>query len=244
MKGFDNYYICIQFSNIMKKILLLFVLLCFTSLTAQINEIGVFAGGSSFIGDVGQMKYVGFDKPAVGILYRWNQSTRHAWRASFTHAQVTAHDRESSAPSRKMRDYSFTNTINELALGLEFNFFEYNLHNLENQFTPYISLGIAGFTYNELAMYYGQNYRLEKNKINMAIPMMVGVKSKFMSNFTVGAEIGFRYTFTDNIDGSHPSNENLAHLRFGNENSNDWYVFTGITLTYTFGENPCFCLLK
>lgn len=228
----------------MKKIIILLVLLCLGTVQAQIHEIGVFAGGTSFIGDVGKMKYVGFDKPAVGVLYRWNKSTRHAWRASFTHAQVTGKDIQSTAPSRQKRDYSFTNTINELALGLEFNFFEYNLHDLEDQFTPYVSIGLAGFTYNELAIYYGQTYRLEKNKLNMAIPMMVGVKSKFLRNFTVGAEIGFRYTFTDNLDGSHPSNDKLDYLRFGNLNSNDWYVFTGVTLTYTFGENPCFCLLK
>jgi len=228
----------------MKKILILLVLTYFNNVTAQINEIGIFAGGTSFIGDVGKMKYVGFDDPAIGILYRWNQSSRHAWRASFTHAKVSGHDSQSDSPSRNKRNYSFSNVLNELALGLEFNFLEYNLHNLENQFTPYVSVGIAGFTYSELAIYYGQTYRLEKNKINMAIPMMVGVKSKFYRNFTVGAEIGFRYTFTDNIDGSYPSDDQLSHLRFGNQNSNDWYVFTGVTLTYTFGENPCFCLLK
>jgi hypothetical protein len=228
----------------MKKILFLFTLLCFNNLTAQIHEVGVFIGGTSFIGDVGKMSYVGLEKPAIGAIYKWNQSTRHAWRASFTHAQITGHDNQSNMPSRKARGYSFNNTINELALGLEFNFLEYNLHDLTNQFTPYVSLGLSGFTHNELAIYYGQVYRLQKNKFNMAIPMTVGVKAKFMSNFTVGAEVGFRYTFTDNLDGSHPSNNQLEHLRFGNLNSNDWYVFSGITLTYTFGENPCFCLLK
>jgi hypothetical protein len=36
---------------------------------------------------------------------------------------------------------------------------------------------------------------------------------------------------TDNIDGSFNQN-------FGNINNNDWYVFTGATLTYTLGQNP------
>jgi hypothetical protein len=44
-------------------------------------------------------------------------------------------------------------------------------------------------------------------------------------------ETGARYTLTDNIDGSFNQN-------FGNINNNDWYVFTGATLTYTFGTNP------
>ena len=30
-------------------------------------------------------------------------------------------------------------------------------------------------------------------------------------------------------------------VRFGNFNNNDWYVFSGFTLTYTFGRKPCYC---
>ena len=41
-------------------------------------------------------------------------------------------------------------------------------------------------------------------------------------------------------EGRH-TEENLSALRFGNLNNNDWYVFSGITLTYTFGEKPCYC---
>jgi undecaprenyl pyrophosphate synthase len=29
----------------------------------------------------------------------------------------------------------------------------------------------------------------------------------------------------------------LKSSQFGNINNNDWYVFSGLTLTYTFGEN-------
>jgi hypothetical protein len=49
--------------------------------------------------------------------------------------------------------------------------------------------------------------------------------------------VGAKYTFAD-IDGSYPTNENLTYLKFGNINNNDWYVFSGLTLTYTFGEKP------
>ena len=75
----------------------------------------------------------------------------------------------------------------------------------------------------------------------LAIPIVLGVKAKLNRRFIIGLEAGARYTFTDNLDGSNPKNENLNTLKFGNINSNDWYVFTGFTLTYTFGENPCFC---
>ena len=71
--------------------------------------------------------------------------------------------------------------------------------------------------------------------------MVLGVKSNISHHLVLGFEIGARYTFSDEIDGSVPDNPGRADLSFGNINSNDWYVFTGFTLTYTFGQRPCYC---
>ena len=72
--------------------------------------------------------------------------------------------------------------------------------------------------------------------------MAIGVKGKISSRFILAAEIGARYTFTDNLDGSNPNTllPNNNNLKFGNIFSDDWYVFSGLTLTYTFGERPCY----
>jgi hypothetical protein len=113
-------------------------------------------------------------------------------------------------------------------------------HLLERQITPYISSGIAAFQYDELFFRNGVQ-RKDDGKWGFGIPMIVGVKTSIMRQLVLGIEAGARYTYTDNIDGSNPSNESLAAFRFGNINSNDWYVFTGFTLTYTFGKNPCYC---
>jgi hypothetical protein len=71
--------------------------------------------------------------------------------------------------------------------------------------------------------------------------MIIGVKSNITPSLILAAEVGARYTFTDNLDASNPANENLKTLRFGNQNNNDWYIFSGFTLTYTFGDKPCYC---
>jgi uncharacterized protein YchJ len=71
--------------------------------------------------------------------------------------------------------------------------------------------------------------------------MVFGIKSKLTNHLVIGLETGARFTFTDNLDGSNPKNKNLEDLKFGNLNNKDWYIFTGLTLTYTFGKNPCFC---
>lgn len=219
------------------------LLLCFfsfTSMNAQIHEVGVFLGGSNYIGDVGSTTYISPDKLAFGVLYRWNKSPRHAYRFSYTQSTITANDLDSREGGRKLRGYRFDNTIRELSAGLEFNFFDFNLHEDKRKFTPYVFSGLNYFRYDELYIQSGETKK-QKNTGSFAIPMILGVKTNLTSNFVLGLEVGARYTFTDNLDGSNPENDNLKSLRFGDLNNNDWYVFSGVTLTYTFGNKPCYC---
>lgn len=228
--------------NLMKRILVLFICLIFQNvLTAQIHEIGVFLGGSNFIGDVGKTTYVSPEKLAFGILYKWNKSPRHSYRFSYTQSTIMGNDLDSDVPGRVDRGYNFKNEIKEISAGLEFNFFDFNLHDvLTKKATPYVYTGLTYFAYDELFVVNGETHK-DYTAGTFAIPMIVGVKSNVFENIVLGFEVGARYTFTDNLDGSLPKNKNLEHLKFGNLNSKDWYVFTGFTITYTFGEKPCYC---
>lgn len=210
------------------------------TLNAQINEFGVFLGGSNYIGDVGSTTYIAPNEPALGILYKWNKSPRHAYRFSYTQSKISANDLDSKEAGRYLRGYQFENNIKELAAGLEFNFFEFNLHESKNKTTPYIFSGLSYVHYDSLYIENGVT-KSDSNHGTVAIPMIVGIKSNITPNFIIGLEVGARYTFADDIDGSNPTNDNLENLRFGNLNNNDWYVFSGLTLTYTFGNTPCYC---
>ncbi len=224
----------------MKRIFLFIFILGLTKSNAQINEIGVFLGGSNYIGDVGKTNYVNPNELAYGLIYKWNKSPRHAWRFSYIQSKITANDLDSKVPGRYLRGYNFENNIKELSAGLEFNFFDFNLHEFGTKITPYIYTGLSYTNYDELYVLNG----ITKKDINhgtFAIPMTVGLKSNITKEWILGFEIGARYTMTDNLDGSLPRNPNLQSLKFGNINSNDWYVFTGFTLTYTFGQKPCYC---
>ena len=219
------------------------LLLCFFSLLtshAQIHEIGVFLGGSNFIGDIGNTTYISPDKFAGGILYKWNRSPRHSYRFSYTESRLTANDNASNDVSRNQRGYRFDNKIKELTAGLEFNFFDFNLHKPENKITPYLFSGLSFVSHDNLYIVTGDTYK-ESRKHSLAIPIILGIKSNITPSLILGAEIGARYTFSDAIDGSSPKSDNLSQYRFGNLNNNDWYVFTGVTLTYTFGNKPCYC---
>lgn len=225
----------------MKHILIYISLLfCTLSTFGQIHELGVFAGGINYIGDVGPTSYIAPNESAIGILYKWNRSPRHAWRFSYFQGDLHAKDSDSEVPSRTARGNAFENKVKEFSLGLEFNFMEFDLHDTKKKVSPYVFTGINYFIYDEIFISNRRSY-LDYQSSAFALPMVLGVKAHVFENFVVGAEVGARYTFTDNLDGSNPENDNFANLRFGNLNSNDWYVFSGITLTYTFGQNPCFC---
>jgi hypothetical protein len=226
--------------RLMKKIFIFIFILGLTKLNAQIHEVGVFFGGSNYIGEVGKTNYINPNELAYGIIYKWNKSPRHAWRISYTQSKITANDLDSDVPGRKKRGYNFENNIKEVSLGMEFNFFEFNLHQFDRIITPYIYTGLCYTNYDELYVINGAS-KIDINRGEFAIPMTVGVKSNITPNIILGFEVGARYTKTDNLDGSLPKNEDLEPLKFGNINSNDWYVFSGFTLTYTFGEKPCYC---
>ena len=217
-----------------------FLLLASLPLSAQIHEVGIFLGGSNYIGEVGPDRYVSPNEPAIGILYKWNRSPRHAYRISYIQSKIISRDEDSDAPGRKLRDYDFENSLKELSLGLEFNCCEFDLHQLERQFTPYVYTGLSYFFYDELYVVGGETKKDETGS-SIAIPMVVGMKTNVFPSLVLGFEVGARYTFTDNLDGSNPKSSDLQDFKFGNTNSKDWYVFTGFTLTYTFGNKPCFC---
>ena len=98
---------------------------------------------------------------------------------------------------------------------------------------------------------FSRSLKLEKNSIQeamvgveiIAIPFILGFKLNPNPLFVIGVEMGARYTLTDNLDGSNPENEfaDVPTYKFGNISNNDWYIFTGLTISFTFGDLPCYC---
>lgn len=215
-----------------------FVLFFIQSFTAQTYEVGVMAGGSNYIGDVGATTYISPNDIAFGFIGKWNRSKRHAFRASFLYAELTADDADGDA-RRQQRELNFGNAIKEFSLGMEYNFWEWYLYDSKPQFTPYLYTGLTTFNYNAKYVAADEAVVTDKDKWSFAIPMVVGIKKTLGRRFVLGAEIGARYTFTDNLDGSDP--DSIFGEGFGNLNNNDWYVFTGITLSFTWGRIPCYC---
>lgn len=223
-------------------ILILFSVCFFQKAQSQIYEVGFFLGGSNFIGDVGSTKYISPSNPAFGGIVKWNRSPRHSFRFTAIYAQLEGIDSKSSDPRRVERNYQFRNNIIELSAGMEFTFLDWNLHDEQPKSTPYLYTGITAANHDNF--FFDNNGILTSENTSSwayGIPMVVGFKTTSANNIILAVEIGARYTFSDEIDGSVPDATFREQYSFGNTNSNDWYVFSGITLTYTFGKRPCYC---
>jgi hypothetical protein len=212
---------------------------------AQIHELGFFLGGSNTIGDIGGSKFINANSPALGVVYKWNITTRYAIRAGFTHSNLKSYDFYAQELNRFNRFFTVDNNVFEFSAGFEVNFFEFNLHDDEKEFTPYLFTGINYFQQQLFAVDRARldpNVKYDSERI-ISIPAIFGVKASISPLFILGFEVGVRYALSDNIDGSNPIGqyENDPYYKHGNLYNNDWYVFTGFTFSYTFGRLPCYC---
>jgi hypothetical protein len=211
---------------------------------SQTYEIGAFIGGANYIGDLGNTSYISPNTRAFGAIFKWNRSARHAFRGSITRASIEGNDADADDVRRRQRGYNFKNTVTELSVGLEYTFWDFNMYGGQPVSTPYLYTGLTYFFYDALSKNDVNNVISKYDSAaSMSIPMVVGYKAYLGGNLVLGFEIGARYTFTDDLDGSNPIKglEDNKSLKFGNIDSNDWYVFTGLTLTFTFGRQPCYC---
>ncbi|WP_343329247.1 DUF6089 family protein [Polaribacter staleyi] len=233
----------------MKKKILFFVFVSFTSIfLGQLHEVGLSLGGANYVGDIGKNYYFSPNKPAGALFYKYNWNPRVALRATYSYLPISGNDADADTGYRKDRDLHFSNTINELAVGLEFNFYEYDLSSDDKTWTPYLLLELATFNYNSVAgnRTSSDEYK-NTNKTSYAIPFGIGYKSKLFGTLAFALEAKFRYTFKDDLDDRlyNSSNEIPTGLsettkRNLKGDGNDWYMFTGVSIIYTFGRPACY----
>ncbi|AUC86233.1 hypothetical protein CW731_13525 [Polaribacter sp. ALD11] len=221
----------------MKKRILFIVFISFSSIVlGQVYEIGLSLGGTNYVGDIGRTNYIYPNQLAGNVFFKYNYNPRIALRGTFSYLPISGNDANADTNFRKNRGLNFSNTINELALGMEYNFYEYDISSEDKNWTPYILVELAALNYSYVK---GQNPADENifdKKTAFAIPIGVGFKSKLSGSFAFSLETKFRYSFKDDLDFTSEKNTNLNI----EGNSNDWYMFTGVSLIYTFGRPACY----
>lgn len=220
----------------MKKSILLIILSISTISFGQMYEVGISLGGSNYVGDIGRTNYIYPNKIAAAAFFKYNLNPRMALRATYSFLPIGANDLDADTDFKRDRGLNFSNTINELAVGLEYNFYEYDISSDEKTWTPYILIELASFSYKHVDSEPSPGQYQYKTKSSVAIPFGVGFKSKLTGPFAFSLETKFRYTFEDDLDFS---TDQIPSLDYG-KTGNDWYMFTGFSLIYTFGRPACY----
>jgi hypothetical protein len=221
----------------MKNSVLSIVFIFFSSvLFGQVYEIGVSLGGTNYVGDIGSTKYINPNKLAGNVFFKYNYNPRIAYRGTLSYLPIKGNDAKADTDLRSNRDFNFTNTITELAIGMEYNFYEYDVSSEDKNWTPYILFELAAFNYSYVKSQDTEGNNALGKKTALAVPLGVGFKSKLSGNIAFSLETKFRYAFEDDLD---YSTDKIASLDFGGT-GNDWYMFTGVSLIYTFGRPACY----
>lgn len=228
----------------MRGFILTLAFTCISSLSfSQIHEVGVFAGGSNYIGDIGRTNYIYPNEFAGGLVYKYNLNPRIALRGTLSVLPISADDINSGNSYRENRQpaqLQFSNTITELAAGIEFNFFDYNIRVPSQYYTPYILAEIAVINYKTpssvTTLGTGITQIDLKNTFSPSIPLGIGFKGRLSDHLAFAIESGVRLTFSDDLDYSTQEFESLDFVG----NGNDFYTFTGFSIVYSFGRPACY----
>ncbi len=253
---------------------ILFLLLPFMG-SAQYLELGVNAGGTNFLGDVGPYR---IDIPRgyhAGFLMRYNFNRYWSVRFQGNYGWISADDANSGLTERQERNLSFRSEIWEAYAVAEFNFFEFEPGTKQNH-TPYINAGFGIFGFDPEANLDGswidlRSLRTEGQGTSVGTSAPYATASSFfvfslgykwsLGRFTsIALESSFRNTYTDYVDDvssyyADPqvlreevselsatladrslSQSNKENILRGDPTNRDWYIFTGFTLQFKFGE--------
>ncbi len=201
-------------------------------------EIGVFLGGTQYQGDLQKtdLKEINI---GIGPVVKYHFSDNFALRGNFLYGQLSGND--ANYADRQGRGYSFSSPVRELSLVGEYDILGKRRYALleQGKFTKIISpylyagVGFANTTPNAKfseatktaaqLLLINQDIAHKNNKGNLAIPVGLGVKMDISKSWTLGLEVGVRFTNTDYLDGV-----SLA----ANPDKKDTYFAGGLLLSY------------
>lgn len=208
--------------------LIIFFIIKTLSASAQSWEAGISRGRSGYIGDLNDevLKFTDF---AYGVLIKRNFDGYLTARLNYTHGGIQGSDPQ-------LLPGSFTSNLDELALMMEFNFFDYRPGDRSGyrnpRLSPFIFGGVAGVKFNPSKI---SQLKSDSTRISLSIPLGFGVKYNIIGNFSLIGELGYRKAFTDNLEGFSQDDPDPMILK-PSDYQRDTYMFTTISITYTLAR--------
>lgn len=173
--------------------------------------------------------------PAFSIHHRQNFSNIISVKYALTGGYIKGSDNRPIDVFGEERAASFRSTLFELSTVFEYNFLEYKEDGFPFRWTPYAFLGAAFTKWNNT------DSDADFSRIQPSIPFGMGIKKLVGKRFSIDLEFGFRKTFFDYIDNISydETQERIKDYQYGNPNDNDWYYYTGISISYIIYKIPC-----
>ena len=188
---------------------------------AQKNaDIGIFLGGSYYLGDINPSLQFYSTKPAFGGIFRYNINCRYSVRGSIIIGILSGNDQDFNSQYQKIRNHKFTTTVSDYTAEFEFNYLPYITANEKYVYSTYVS---AGFTFLIASK--------TSNIYQVAIPFGVGFKFNLTNRLSAGLQWSFRRTFYDGLDQLYVNFDRNGKQQNYIHNS-DWYSFAGVFITY------------
>lgn len=210
------------------------------------SELGLGLGSTNYKGEVSPQYQFQNNRPALTVFYRRDISTPITLRGGLTVGGLRAKDTNVEGanggvpPLQNYRQASMRGTVVELSGVVEYNFLDYHERRDQNKvhMTPYLFIGLAPYYAHTTTE--SQNTALQPDfnrkggQFSVAIPAGAGVKVALSAHWNLGAEIGARKTFTDQLD--HLGDQDPLLV---NPHDKDWYYYNGISVSYTFYKINC-----
>jgi hypothetical protein len=205
----------------MNKSILAIIFFClFGNIHAQNHEIGISAGANNVVGDVRGDAFYSNLSYSFGALYKRNFAKTHSMRVAISYNDLSGNG---TFPYGYDNSLSFSNNLISADWIWEWNFTDY-IAGFYGKSAPFVFVGLGV-----------QSINLDVSKIDFNIPFGIGYKMLISPKFIISTEVTVRYTMSDELDMLD------GGKIVGNLGDNDWLTFLGVTLTYTFGKDPCPC---
>ena len=210
-------------------------------------EAGLSVGRNQYLGDIynppGSPTYLSKGMNLMTQAFVRRQLTPYVGiRGNFYAGGIAANDIENPTHRWDYRRMKFSSPLLELSAMAEFYPFKScetdTSGKLKRRFTPYLFAGLGSVYTNPTPTTQPnavapplanllKDDAAQTKPLALAIPVGVGVKLNVSKQMTVGAELGYRFTSSDYLDG---------FSKAGNPNQRDGYWVMSIMASYRFGK--------
>jgi len=203
------------FEQMKKLVVLSFLLVFISNISAQKSEIGIGFGLSTYYGDLSGdilLNNLKQSHPAVQVIYNYYFNRYFNSRISLGHGTVSGDDSFSTKDWQKERNLSFQSSITELS-GIA----EFNILGINHRINPFLYSGVNIFHYNPKTFYKGEWIYLQPlgtegqgsylhpdrpkySLMDISLIFGGGIKFKINPSLMLSLELGWRRTNSDYLD--------------------------------------------